>query len=159
VWRASIPNSAELSSSLTYYIHIGRLTTQRVRVLLALLTELLEEPAFAVLRTKEQLGYMVSCTQWNLPGSYDGGIAILVQSERHPEFLEDRVNVFLDGMKSALEDMEPLLFEEHKVGLARKWREAPKNLSEETSRYWSQVQSGHLDFLRSECIVTFIPHQ
>jgi insulysin len=121
-----------------------------MRVLLALLADMLEEPAFAVLRTKEQLGYMVSCTQWHLPGSYDGGIAIVVQSERDPGYLEDRVNAFLDGMKSVIENMGPLLFEEHKLGLERKWREAPKNLSEETSRYWSQVQSGHLDFSRSE---------
>jgi len=131
-------------------MHVGKLTEQRNRVTLALLTQILTEPAFNVLRTKEQLGYVVSCTQWQLAGSGIGGIRIVVQSEKKPEFLEERVEAFLDKMKGVIDDMTPEQFQEQKVGLGRKWREAPKNLNEESSNYWAQVDSGYLDFFRRE---------
>ncbi len=61
----------------------------------------------------------------------------------------------MDGMKAVLEEMPQEQFEEQKQGLERKWLEADKNLSEEASRYLAQIQTGHLDFLRST-LVKFI---
>lgn len=121
----------------------------------ALLAQILHEPAFNVLRTKEQLGYIVFCSQWLLTGSAQKGLRITVQSEKLPGYLEDRVEAFLDGMKAVIEEMSQEQFEEQKQGLERKWLEADKNLSEEASRYLTQIQTGHLDFLRST-LVTFI---
>lgn len=156
VWRAPVPNPAQRNSSLTYYMHFGRLASQRTRVVLALLAQILAGPAFDVLRTKEQLGYLVFCNPWELRGSYDGGIAIAVQSDKHPEYLERRVDAFLDGMKNVIDDMSQAQFEEQKAGLQSKWRDTPKNLAEEASLYWGEIDSGHLEFLRSTCrIVTF----
>ena len=74
----------------------------------------------------------------------------MVQSERHPRFVEKRVDAFLNQMRTAIEEMDLAQFEEQKAGLARKWRQAPKNLAEEASWYWSQIDSGRLEFLRSE---------
>ena len=101
-----------------------------------------------MLRTQEQLGYIVNCTQWHLPGEVYFGIGILVQSERHPTYLEERVEAFLDSMKIKLETMPESEFLEQKTGLARKQREGPKNLTEETNRYWTHIESGVLDFYR-----------
>ena len=111
---------------------------------------MLSEPAFNVLRTKEQLGYAVFCNSWEMRGSCDGGIAIVVQSERHPRFVEKRVDAFLDRMRTVIEEMDQAQFEEQKAGLERKWRQVPKNLAEEASWYWSQIDSGRLEFMRSE---------
>lgn len=83
-----------------------------------------------------------------LPGSTEKGLRIVVQSEKTPGYLEDRVEAFLDGMKATIEDMAPEVFEEHKDGLHKKWTEADKNLSDETGRFVSQVSSGQWDFLR-----------
>ena len=41
-------------------------------------------------------------------------------------------------------------FEEHKKGLEKRWSEQPKNLKEETMRYWMQIDSGGFDFFRRE---------
>jgi insulysin len=135
---------------LSYYMQVGRTTDQRTRVTLAILTQILAEPAFNVLRTKEQLGYVVACTQWYLSGASDAGMRIVVQSEKNPAYLEERVEAFLDKIKGVIKELSPEQFNEQKVGLQRKWREAHKNLGDELSAFWVQVDSGHLDFYRRE---------
>ena len=148
IWTIPVPNPNEPNSSLTYYTHLGSRNDLRLRVVGSLLVQILSEPAFNVLRTQEQLGYIVSCSQWGLPGDVHFGIRILVQSERHPTYLEERVEAFLDFMKSKLENMPESEFSEQKTGLERKWKEAAKNLVEETNRYWAQIESGVFDFYR-----------
>ena len=129
-------------------MHIGSNSDSRLRVIASLLVQILSEPAFNVLRTQEQLGYIVSCSQWTLPGDVHFGIRFLVQSERHPTYLEERVEAFLEFIKSKLETMPESEFMEQKTGLERRWREGAKNLAEETNRYWAHIDSGALDFYR-----------
>lgn len=145
-----VPNPNELNSSLTYYVHLGSHNNPRLRVVGSLLVQMLSEPAFNVLRTQEQLGYIVDCSQWALPGDVHFGIRILVQSERHPTYLEERVEAFLDHIKSKLETMPESEFLEQKTGLERRWREGAKNLVEEMNRYWAHIESGVFDFYRRE---------
>jgi insulysin len=143
-----VPNLNEPNSALTYYVHYGPKTDRRLRVTAALLTQVLSEPAFDILRTKEQLGYIVGATTWTTPGDNEEGLRIVVQSERGPVYLEERVEAFLDHMKGVIERMTDEQLAEQKDGLQRKWREVAKNLNEETTRYWTQIDSGFLDFLR-----------
>ncbi|KAL6301582.1 insulin-degrading enzyme [Sparassis latifolia] len=149
-WTMDVPNTNEPNSSLTYYLHLGSLIEPRSRVTSALLTQILSEPAFNVLRTREQLGYVVSCSQWPSSGDGETGLRIVVQSERSPVYLEERVDAFFDEMKEKIEEMPEKEFEEQKGGLERRWREGVKNLAEETGRYWTHIDSGYLDFLRRE---------
>jgi secreted Zn-dependent insulinase-like peptidase len=148
IWTIPVPNPNEPNSSLTYYVHLGSRNDSRLRVVGSLLVQILTEPAFNVLRTQEQLGYIVVCSQWVLPGDVYFGIRIVVQSERHPTYLEERVEAFLDFIKSKLETMPESEFLEQKIGLERKWREGAKNLVEEANRYWAHIDSGVLDFHR-----------
>jgi insulysin len=85
---------------------------------------------------------------WSAPGDNDAGLRILVQSERGPLYLEERVEAFLDHMKGVIELMADEEFAEQKNGLERKWREVAKNLNEEVSGFWAHIDSGYLDFLR-----------
>lgn len=121
---------------------------QRLRVISSLLTQILTEPAFNVLRTQEQLGYIVSCSPWTLPGGSEKGLRIVVQSEKYPGYLEQRVEAFLDGMVSTIESMSDDVFAEQRSGLEKKWLEVDKNLAEEHSKFAAQINSGHWDFLR-----------
>ncbi|KZT27341.1 hypothetical protein NEOLEDRAFT_1176768 [Neolentinus lepideus HHB14362 ss-1] len=148
VWSMPVPNPKEPNSALTYYLHIGDLTDDHLRVTSSLLAQILSEPAFNVLRTQEQLGYVVSCSQWHLTGDSQKGLRIVVQSEKPPQYLESRVNAFLKSMRDMIEQMPDEEFAEQKQGLERKWTEKPKNLSEETNRFWTYIDSGYLDFHR-----------
>jgi len=148
VWSSPVPNPNEPNSALTYYVHYGSKIDRRLRVTAALLTQILSEPAFNILRTKEQLGYIIWASMWSAPGDNDVGLRILVQSERGPVYLEERVEAFLVHMKGAIELMTDEEFAEQKDGLERKWREVAKNLNEEVSGFWAHIDSGYLDFLR-----------
>ena len=148
VWSSPVPNPNEPNSALTYYVHYGSKIDRRLRVTAALLTQILSEPAFNILRTKEQLGYIIWARMWSPPGDNDAGLRILVQSARSPVYLEERVGAFLDHMKGVIELMTDEEFAEQKNGLERKWREVAKNLNEEVSGFWAHIDSGYLDFLR-----------
>ena len=148
VWSYPVPNPDEPNSALTYYVHYGSKIDRRLRATAALLTQILSEPAFNILRTKEQLGYIIWASMWSAPGDNDTGLRILVQSERGPVYLEERVEAFLDHMKDVIELMTDEEFAEQKNGLERKWREVAKNLNEETGRFWAHIDTGYLDFLR-----------
>jgi insulysin len=162
VWSSPVPNPNEPNSALTYYVHYGSKVDRHLRVVAALLTQILSEPAFDTLRTKEQLGYIVGANTWTAPGDNQSGLRIVVQSERGPVYLEGRVEAFLDHMKSVIELMTDEQFAEQKHGLERKWREVTKNLNEEVGRFWAQVDSGYLDFSRriedAEYLTTVTKH-
>lgn len=65
----------------------------RLRAYLTLLGNMIHEPAFDQLRTKEQLGYIV----WGGLRCFIGslGIRIIIQSERDTVYLENRIESFL----------------------------------------------------------------
>lgn len=150
-WTTLVPNPDEPNSALSYYLYLGELTDPRSRVVGLLLVQIMSEPAFNALRTKEQLGYIVSCSRWNLSGDSQFGLRILVQSERRSGYLEERVEAFLDSMDQKIQEMGSEEFHDFKSGLQQRWKEPAKNLAEEASRYWLQIESGYLDFLRGEC--------
>lgn len=148
IWKSHIPNSNDPNSSLTYYLQLGSSTQARLRVVSLLMMHMMSEPAFDILRTKEQLGYIVFCSELQLSGASILGLRLVVQSERSPAYLEQRVEAFLDIMKNKIEAMQPADFEQFKIGLRQQWTEADKDLRKERSRYWTHIDSGYLDFLR-----------
>lgn len=156
VRSAPLSNLNQANSALTYYLHFGSIVDQKLRIESALLAQIISEPAYSILRTREQLGYVVFCSLWLLPGASERGLRISIQSEKKPGYLEERVEAFLEEMKTNLEEMTDEEFEAHKTGLGKKWLEADKNLNEEASRLLNQIASGHLDFLRCRCS-TFCP--
>ncbi|KDN37075.1 hypothetical protein RSAG8_10428, partial [Rhizoctonia solani AG-8 WAC10335] len=148
VWEDAVPNRDELNSSLTYYVEVGDLTDPPLRATLLLFAQMIREPAFNQLRTKEQLGYMVNSGPWFLHSSV--GWHITVQSERKPVYLERRVESFLDLFRETLATMPEAEFERQRDAFALKRVERLKNMGEEASRFWTHIESGYEDFLRRE---------
>jgi insulysin len=141
-----VPNEKEPNSALSYYCHVGDIADERLRARLGLLAEMMNEPFFNTLRTKEQLGYNVTSSHWFRTASL--GLRFRVQSERHPDFLEARVDAFLEDYKGVLEEMTEEKFVEHRDGVAKKKREKLKNMQEEQERFWAHIDSGYFDFER-----------
>ena len=146
VWPLTVPNPNEVNSALTYHVLLGNRTDARLRTTAEVLSQIMFEPAFNILRTREQLGYSVSCGLIVTPGESELVLRIRIQSERSPAYLEERTNAFLDEMQGLLEEMEEEEFETHKAGLASIWKEQPRNLSEESIRFWRWIENGFLDF-------------
>lgn len=79
-----------------------------------------------------------------------------MQSERESGYLEKRIEAFLDNMDQKIEEMGSGEFHDFKSGLQQRWKEPAKNLAEEVSQYWSQIDSGYLDFLRGKYTSKFL---
>lgn len=111
------------------FCYVGDDADGRTRTLNALFRQLIDEPCFDTLRTKEQLGYLVHSSTRSSPGMT--GFRIAIQSEREAPFLEERIEAFLNNFEKLLEDMPEEQFEKEKTSLANRLREDYKNLHSE----------------------------
>ncbi|KAI0658946.1 LuxS/MPP-like metallohydrolase [Cubamyces menziesii] len=141
-------NPKEVNSSLSYYLQFGEVTDVKLRTTLAFIVHILREPCYAMLRTEEQLGYVVACSQWSINGTV--GLGVKIQSTRAPWYTESRVDAFLEKMSERIAAMPADEFATQKEGLIVKTLERAKNLGEETVRFWGHIRSGYYDFVKRE---------
>ena len=106
----------------------------RSNVLLELFEQIIHEPCFDVLRTKEQLGYIVYSGVSQPRGVQS--FRIIVQSTKKPDFLDQRIELFLWSMRKHIENLSDEEFEKNKTSLADRILEKPKKLSSRSSKFW-----------------------
>ena len=94
-----------------------------------LFCQLINEPCFDTLRTKEQLGYLVHSSGRASVGMT--GFRISIQSERSAAYLEDRVDNFLLAYEEQLQNLPVEQFERERASLTNRLREDYKNLFQE----------------------------
>ncbi|XP_045456766.1 insulin-degrading enzyme [Melitaea cinxia] len=141
----SIDNGVHKSSCASLYYACG-VRQARANVTLELLAHALSEPCFHVLRTQEQLGYIVFSGVRRSNGVQ--GLRIIVQSDRHPEYLEERIEKFIDGIEEYLENMSEEEFLKHRAALAAQRLERPKRLAIKASQLWSEITAQVYNFDR-----------
>ncbi|KAK0556291.1 metalloprotease [Tilletia horrida] len=165
-WVKDVGSPGEVNSAVQMYMQIGSSSTEdasasvgtlaataaaspsdvRTRATLSLLAQIATEPAFDTLRTKEQLGYIVFAGASRSPGSL--GFRVIVQSERPPAYLEERIDAFLGTtLREILDKMTPEEFDRHRDSVIQELKEKPKNMWQEASRFWTSIHSGYFDFL------------
>ncbi|EJC99225.1 uncharacterized protein FOMMEDRAFT_160811 [Fomitiporia mediterranea MF3/22] len=148
VWDLPVPNDKETNSSVYYYCHIGSVSDPHTRVTCCLLSQIMDEPAFNLLRTKEQLGYIVHSEDTENTESI--GLYVIVQSETSPKYVESRIEAFLIHMRKTIREMSDEELMNHKESLRKSWAEKPKYLSMESGRFWSFIHDGSYDFRRRD---------
>ncbi|XP_041968521.1 insulin-degrading enzyme [Aricia agestis] len=141
----SIENSVHKSSCASLYYACGARET-RANVTLELLAQALSEPCFNVLRTKEQLGYIVFSGLRISNGVQ--GLRFIVQSDRHPAYLEQRIEAFIRSQQEYLENMSEEEFLKHRAALAAQRLERPKRMATKASRAWSEITAQVYNFDR-----------
>lgn len=144
VYPRSHKDPANVNHCIEYILYVGQRSDPSLRAKLLLFAQTAEEPAFDQLRTKEQLGYVVF-TGLRM-ASTTMGYRIIVQSERSPEYLESRINAFLDGFASVLRAMSEEDFESHKRSIINRQLEKLKNLAQESQRFWSHISNEYFHF-------------
>uniref|UniRef100_A0AAX7U6Y9 Insulin-degrading enzyme n=1 Tax=Astatotilapia calliptera TaxID=8154 RepID=A0AAX7U6Y9_ASTCA len=117
-------------------------------MLLELFAQIISEPCYSTLRTKEQLGYSVHSGPRRANGVQ--GLYFLIQSEKAPHYLESRVEAFLCTMEKAVEEMSEEAFQKHIQALAIRRLDKPKKLSAECAKYWGEIISQQYNFDRGE---------
>ncbi|KAK9789047.1 hypothetical protein WJX73_010500 [Symbiochloris irregularis] len=115
--------------------------------LLDLLVAVASQDAFTQLRTREQLGYLVSLFSWRQWAMHSLGV--VVQASAFPaQHLDDRIEAFFEGFETQLKDMSQEEFNDQVEQLVQKKAEAPKYLRQQAEREWREIHDGTLRFDR-----------
>ncbi|KAK3939917.1 Metalloenzyme, LuxS/M16 peptidase-like protein [Diplogelasinospora grovesii] len=144
IWKKTLKDPGNVNHCIDYWLYVGDKADRHLRAKTLLLDQIVHEPCFDHLRTKEQLGYIVYSSCRASATTY--GFRFIIQSEKTAPYLETRIEAFLVSMATAIREMSDEEFEKHKRSLIVKRLEKPKHLDQETSRHWSQIQSEYYDF-------------
>lgn len=148
IYKRDLGDPANVNNCIEYYVLVGDVSDRRLRAMSALLGQLTNESAFNQLRTKEQLGYVV-WTGFKISATL-AGYRVIIQSEKSPEYLEERINAYLACFGRTLDTMSDEEFESHKESLINKRLEKVKNLEQENNRFWHHITSEEYDFRQKE---------
>ncbi|XP_046424756.1 insulin-degrading enzyme-like [Neodiprion fabricii] len=140
-----VGNRLHKSSCVQVYYQCG-VETIESNVLSELLNQIIFEPYFDTIRTKEQLGYIVYISVRRINGAQ--GLKFTVQSDKHPQYVDQRIEAFLEAMLNQLVDMPEEEFSRHKDALATKKLEKPTTLGTLTSLFWSEIWERRYNFDR-----------
>ncbi|POR34837.1 Putative zinc protease, partial [Tolypocladium paradoxum] len=148
VFNKTLKDPANVNHCVETWFSVGDRGDRVARAKTLLVDQMIHEPAFDQLRTKEQLGYIVFSSIRNFATTC--GFRFLVQSERTPEYLDKRIEAFLTQFGQTLEKMSDADFEGHKRSLIVKRLEKLRNLDQETSRHWTQISNEYYDFEQAQ---------
>ncbi|CAI5728102.1 unnamed protein product [Peronospora effusa] len=137
-------NNSETNTQVEVYYQVGPLTLRNLAYA-DLLHQLMEEPLFDTLRTKQELGYDVSCTVRVTNGIV--GFGVMVQSSLFAaEHISSCVDRFMVDFEEAIEMMTDERFHDHVQAQILLKLEPDHNLLETTHSYWYEITSRRLAF-------------
>lgn len=137
-----------INSCLEMYMQLGHISDGPERVMAELVAQIIHEPFFDRLRTKEQLGYVVFSSLRETRTTF--GLRFLVQSERSTAYLYERVQRFIIKEATKIDSMSEDEFAKHVSALVTKKMQKVKNIKEQRTRFWNRIASGFYDFDRRE---------
>jgi len=135
--------------------------------ILDLITHMAYNSAFSMLRTKEQLGYIVSAHARKTTGG-GWGMSIVVQSSvALPDKLEERCEAWLKVYRRELEEMSPESIAREASAVVAQLLESDTKMAQEVGRVWGEILNtegltdglrtpafGRLELLADELIVS-----
>jgi len=118
-------------------------------VILDIMANYLKEPVFEVLRTNEQLGYIVFGYKTEARGVL--GYNILVQSSKKgPQYLSQRIFAFIDGIRDKIKNLTNEEFAQYVESVRVKIAQQDLSIQEEANRYWKEIAKHTYLFDRKE---------
>jgi len=161
-------NPEETNGAAVLTLQVGR-TSVATWMLTSVYSQIISQKFFDELRTKQQLGYIVSAQATKNTNKVE--LLYLVQSETEPwvcmrkieEFCEAMQNTYFaeggaDGLEKPAEGerLTRESFDEYRKAIIAQLEEKPKNLSEEFSRHWVEVKDRTHDFDRRQRSIQFL---
>lgn len=115
-----------------------------------LFANMISEPAFDQLRTKEQLGYIVSARLVSNKNVL--ALRLIIQSGKaSADYLEERIESFLHYFGNVyLPEQADEWFETHKSALINALEEKDKKLTDEFNSLWTEIHSSIYQFNRRD---------
>ncbi|CAH8339714.1 unnamed protein product [Eruca vesicaria subsp. sativa] len=136
----TVKDKSQTNSVVELYYQIEPEETQstRMKAMLDLFNEIIGEPLFNQLRTKEQLGYVVRCGP-RLTYRVYGFFFCVQSSEYGPVHLLGRIENFIKDIETLLEQLDEESFEDYRSGMIATLLEKDPSLLSETDELWSQI--------------------
>jgi insulysin len=138
-------------ASLLFYIQASDLK-KSTRAAMGVTAHWLRSDFYTQLRTEKQLGYVVTA------GAYPiidvPGIIFMVQSPvAGPSTLQKEINLFIEQKQKEIASLSPSVFEQHRQALIQRLSESPKNIWEQSGRYWQNIVQNYSEFDSREQLI------
>jgi len=139
----------ENNSAVVLHYQLGQLRGTPEHAHLAMLLRLLRQPLFAELRTKQQLGYVVTS------GAYDQqvgmntvmGLCVQVLSRSFaPPAVQRAIDEYLRRFPSVVRALTAKEFETSRTAVVTRLREPDRTLAEAHASRWAPIEHEHLDW-------------
>lgn len=141
------------SSSVEIYLQTGVQSTES-NMVLELFCQVVKEVCFTVLRTQEQLGYLVHSGVRRSRGVQ--GMILLVQTDHSADHVEGRMEAFIHSIGEYLNNLTEDEVRMHIKALASKRLEVPKKLTTQNSKYWVEITCQMYNFDRDNIEVAYM---
>ncbi|KAJ0400789.1 hypothetical protein P43SY_004884 [Pythium insidiosum] len=142
--KAPSQHADEKNTHIEFYYQFGEHDV-RTLAYADLLHQLMEEPLFDTLRTKQELGYDVSCTVRLTHGVI--GFGVMVESSLFKaDYITSCIENFLVEFEQAIMSMSEEHFQDHVTAQLLKKREPDHTMLEVVQRLWYEITSGRVMF-------------
>lgn len=109
--------------------------------ILDLIGHLAYSSAYNQLRTREQLGYIVSVYTRKTAGGTWGLTVVVQSSSKSPKYLEERIEAWLETFREELKDKSPETFATEARGVIVQLLEEDTKLSSEVGSWWNEISA------------------
>jgi nardilysin len=134
----------DANTTCEVYLQISK-DNVRDRVLVDLLTEVMHEPLYDQVRTKDQFGYDVGVdSRWS--HGIIGCLFYVTTNVKSADDVMDRIDRFLLDFRVTLDEMSDTDYNDHLIGLANRYLDMYNSMDEETSIYWSEIVNGRFEW-------------
>jgi len=131
-------------SAVTIYVQADDDSVD-TRAHLSLLAQIIGQPFYDDIRTRQQLGYFVFASQLYVMEA--PGLMFAVQSpQASPEKMVGRINQFIADFFDTVESLSTEEFDRHRAAVLSQLEEPDKRLRDRTERYWREIDKQEYGF-------------
>eukprot|EP01080_Neovahlkampfia_damariscottae_P000884 gene884-9795_t len=141
-------NEENPNSSIEMVYQIGH-NFDELNALLSIFCQIVESPFNEILRTKEQLGYLVFSRSRHDHNVISFSI-IIQSSDKDPIYIQKKCEDFLDSFVNEIKEMKKEDFEHHVKACIDQNKEKDHQLGDESSRHWNEIHYRQYKFSRRE---------
>ncbi|KAI9473101.1 Metalloenzyme, LuxS/M16 peptidase-like protein [Coemansia mojavensis] len=145
IHAAKLTDTSFVNGAVSTVIFCGKENSAYDRVVVDMLEQIIDDPLFDELRTKEQLGYVVHAAS----RGYSNGRLLLymvAQSEVSPAYLTERIDRFIRDIRQHLLDYSDRDIASLAQSMINARSERLKSIVQEAARLWKPIDSGTYKF-------------
>jgi insulysin len=144
------PNMNEKSNCITYYYYIGDYSYKKI-LLISLASKIIGNEFFEILRTKQQLGYLVSMGSTTIMKKCY--MVQKIQSDRPIEEVEEKIRQFNNMIPNIIEKAN---FEQFVETLVNDLNEKDKSMNDRINRYLPEITNREYIFDRNDRLLKYV---